>query len=175
MAIRFSEHILTRVPEAAGSYFRLILVVGRPRTGKTEALRDLAASQGWPLINVNLRLSELLLELTQRQRALRAPRILDEIVSGPGTEVVLLDNIELLFGHELSLDPLRLLQGLSRNRTLVATWCGDYDRGYLTYAEPGHPEARRLAQPEAIIVCTAEQASAQELKPGFQPGNQQSA
>ena len=53
-----------------------------------------------------------------------------------GSEVVLLDNIELLFATELAQDPLRLLQSLSRNRTIVAAWPGNFDGGALTYAEP---------------------------------------
>ena len=69
--------------------------------------------------------------------------ILDEIVREERSDVVLLDNIELLFAVELAQDPLRLLQSLSRNRTIVAAWPGTFDGKTLTYAEPGHPEARR--------------------------------
>ena len=153
MAAPLSHRVLTRIAEAAGLYHRLVLVVGPARSGKTGALRDLAATNGWPLVNVNLRLSERLLDLTQKQRALRAPRLLGDIVNAAEGDVVLLDNIELLFGPELAQDPLRLLQGLSRNRTVVASWCGEFDGGTLTYAEPGHPEARRYARPEAIVVA----------------------
>ena len=152
MAEPLSEQIRAKVPEAAGLYHRLVLVVGPPRTGKTGALHDLAASEGWPLINVNLQLSERLLELTQKQRKLRVARLLGDIVSKAGGEVVLLDNIELLFGPELELDPLRLLQGMARDRTVVATWCGELDETTLTYAEPGHPEDRRYTKPEALLV-----------------------
>ena len=53
------------------------------------------------------------------------------------------NNIELLFATELAQDPLKLLQSLSRNRTIVAAWPGNFDGAALTYAEPGHPEARR--------------------------------
>jgi len=78
----------------------------------------------------------------------------------------LLDNIEILFDVHLKQDPLRLLQGLSRNKTVVAAWNGEVrteGRGlrtessadidsalstqssalYLTYAVPDHPEYRR--------------------------------
>ncbi len=152
MATPLAERIVAKVPETAALYHRLILVVGGPRGGKTKALQALCAAQGWPLVNVNLRLSELLLELTQRQRAIRLPRLLGDLVRVTDSDVVLLDNIELLFDRELSQDPLRLLQGLSRNRTVVAAWCGGLDGDCLTYAEPGHPEARRYARPEGIIV-----------------------
>ncbi len=146
------DRISARIPEATLLYHRLILLVGPPRSGKTSALQHLSSNCNWPLINVNLRLSELLLELTQKQRAIRVPRLLGEIVAPAGSDVVLLDNIELLFSPELAQDPMRLLQGFSRHRTIVAGWCGTFDGAYLTYAEPGHPEARRYSHPEAIIV-----------------------
>ncbi|MCL4079017.1 BREX-3 system P-loop-containing protein BrxF [Coriobacteriia bacterium Es71-Z0120] len=43
----------------------------------------------------------------------------------------------------LQQDPLRLLQGLPRNKTVVAAWNGTIVDGYLTYAGPSHPEYRR--------------------------------
>jgi hypothetical protein len=146
------ERILARVPDTADLYHRLLLVVGPPRTGKTAALQELANTEEWPLINVNLRLSERLLELAQKQRALRVPRLLGDLVADTSADVVMLDNIELLFSPELSQDPLRLLQGLSRNRTVIATWGGDLENEYLTYAEPGHPEAKRYPSPDAVCV-----------------------
>jgi len=57
--------------------------------------------------------------------------------------LVLLDNIEILFDVHLKQDPLRLLQGLSRNRTVVAAWNGSIVDGHMTYAVPDHPEYRR--------------------------------
>jgi len=153
------DEIIARVEEAKELYHRLVLVVGPMRSGKTQALRALADDRGWPLINANLQISERMLELTQRQRALRAPRLLDDVVSEVGDDVVLLDNLEMLFSPDLALDPLRLLQGLSRNRTVVATWCGEYDGTYLTYAEPGHPEWKRDTYPERRIVAVSEPTS----------------
>jgi hypothetical protein len=63
------------------------------------------------MVAVNLELSERLLELTSKQRALRAPRLLGEIADGHPGDVLLLDNTEILFSTELQQDPLRLLLG----------------------------------------------------------------
>lgn len=144
--------IETALSIARGAYYKLVLAVGPARTGKTGALTELAARHGWPRVNVNLSLSQTLLDLTQRQRATRVAGVLGGIVSETGSEVVLLDNIELLFAEALSQDPLRLLQSLSRNRTIVAAWPGSFDGVLLTYAEPGHPEARRYQSPQAMVV-----------------------
>ena len=151
--------VLSHIPNAAGLYHRLILLAGPPRTGKTTALRELAAAQSWPMVNVNLALSERLLELTSRQRALRAPRLLEQLAVEREGEVILLDNTEILFSPELRQDPLRLLQGISRNRTVVASWAGTLDGESLTYAEPAHGEFRRYQSPDAVIVPTVDNQS----------------
>lgn len=152
MATSLSTQIQDVLPKTQDTYYKLILAVGPARTGKTAALTELAAKHEWPRVNVNLCLSEKLLELTQRQRAVRVAGILDDTVRGEKSDVVLLDNIELLFAKELAQDPLKLLQSLSRNRTIVAAWPGNFDGAALTYAEPGHPEARRYPTPQSVIV-----------------------
>ena len=144
--------ILEAISGVGDAYHRLILVVGPQRSGKTTAMADVASSKGWPHINVNLRLAEKLMDLTRRQRAVRVAGILDALAGFDRSDVVLLDNIELLFAVELALDPLRLLQSLSRNRTVVAAWSGDCDGESLIYAEPGHPEYRRFHSPQARLV-----------------------
>ena len=156
MATSLSTQIQDVLPKAQDTYYKLILAVGPARAGKTAALTELAAKHKWPRVNVNLRLSEKLLELTHRQRAVRVAGILDDTLRDQNSNIVLLDNIELLFAAELAQDPLKLLQSLSRNRTIVAAWPGYFDGAALTYAEPGHPEARRYPTPQAVIVKAGE-------------------
>ncbi|OSI26666.1 hypothetical protein BST65_08815 [Bradyrhizobium canariense] len=156
VAASLSSQIQDVLPKTQDTYYKLILAVGPARTGKTAALTELAAKHKWPRVNVNLCLSEKLLELTHRQRAIRVAGILNDTVRDENSSVVLLDNIELLFAPELAQDPLKLLQSLSRNRTIVAAWPGNFDGSSLTYAEPGHPEARRYPTPQAVIVNAGE-------------------
>lgn len=149
-----SHQVAQQVEKARQLYHRLVIVTGPPRSGKTSALRDLHDERGWPLVNINLALSEKLLELTARQRALRVARIVDDIVQEQAGDTVLLDNIEMLFHPDLKQDPLRLLQSLSRNRTIVATWRGAHLGTSLTYAAPDHPEFRRFDEPQALILSS---------------------
>lgn len=153
MANTLSQQIMDGLDQAERLYNRLVLVVGPAGSGKTAALRELSNARGYPLINVNLELSQRLLDLTEKQRSLRCGQIAREIADHAGGPVVLLDNLELLFDPDLRQDPLRLLQGLSRNHTIVATWNGQVMDGYLTYAEPGHPEYRRYPVSGLLIVA----------------------
>jgi hypothetical protein len=79
------------------------------------------------------------------------PGILDQIADQAQAPVVL-DNLEILFDKDLQQDPLRLLQSISRNRAVVASWNGIMNSGRLLYAETGHPEYRSYDSVDALIV-----------------------
>ena len=150
-----AERVLACIDGAEALYHRLILVAAPSGAGKTEALRRVAESTGAQLVNLNLELSRRMLDLTERERSLRLPDLLDDVV-GRDAPLVLLDTVELLFDVAFEHDPLRLLQGVSRNRTIVATWNGTLDNGYLSYAVPDHPEFRRYsraARGDVAVVC----------------------
>lgn len=147
-------HLDIAVAQAASQYYRLVVIAGAPGSGKTALTQELSKTHGYPILNVNLELSKRLLDLTRVQRARQAEKFLKEIIASVEGNVVILDNIELLFDTSLELEPLRLLQGASRNRTIIATWNGSFNNNTLMYAEPGHPEFVQFKQVEAIVVST---------------------
>ncbi len=152
MSETLSEQIIQKLEQAAELYNRLILLVAPTGAGKTSTLQAVKERTGAPMVNVNLELSRRLLDLTERQRSLHVPRLLDEIVAQTKSDVILLDNIEILFDTNLKQDPLRLLQGLSRNRTIVAAWSGSVLKGNLIYAAPEHPEYQKYQVRDFLIV-----------------------
>ena len=169
MAEPIHDKITRSLQAAEGLYHRLVLLVGETGSGKTGVLRDVAEEFGASVINVNLALSSELLELTAKQRSLWLPEILEAVIRGKGrgarnedetlvpnpsplSPVVVLDNTEILVDKDLKQDPLRLLQGLSRNQAVVASWNGTMTSGRLLYAEPGHPEYRSYDSVDALIV-----------------------
>ena len=145
------EKIRQSLQAAEGLYHRLVLLVGETGSGKTGVLRDVAEELGTSVININLAIAGELLELTAKQQSLRLPDILDRIAVRDHSPVVL-DNLEILFDKDLKQDPLRLLQSLSRNRTVLASWNGLVNCGRLLYAEAGHPEYRSYESIDALIV-----------------------
>ena len=152
MAKPLAVQVTRKIAPAAELYHRLLIMVAPAGAGKTSALHDVHERTGAPLINVNLEISRRMLDLTERQRALQFPRLLSEIVNTNQGNVILLDNIEILFDVSLRQDPLRLLQGLSRNKTVVAAWAGYIDNKYMSYATPDHPEYRRYPVSDFFVV-----------------------
>lgn len=142
----------TAIQQAASQYYRLVVLAGAPGSGKTAALQAVAQKFGHPLVNVNLEISKRMLELTRTQRSRQVERLLKEVVAAAPGDVVLLDNLEILFDTALEVEPLRLLQVSSRNRTIVASWNGSFQNGTLTYAEPGHPEFIQFKQTDTVVI-----------------------
>ena len=146
------DQIIQKIEQAAELYHRLVMLVAPAGAGKTAALQDVHERTAAPLVNVNLELSRRMLDLTERQRALQLPRLLAEIVGASAADVVLLNNVEVLFDVSLKQDPLRLLQGLSRNKTVVAAWSGSIDGEHMVYATPDHPEYKRYPFRDFLVV-----------------------
>lgn len=135
------EELDRTIDELGALHSRLILLVGPPRSGKTSILRSISDRKTVTPLNVGAELGRSLAGLSHTQRALCASSLLRELADQHASgELLLVDNIELLFDRSLRLDPLTLLKQLSRVRRVVATWPGEQSGGRLKYAEMGHPE-----------------------------------
>jgi hypothetical protein len=150
---RIVQEIRQRLVGVAELYSRLLLVVGLAGCGKTESLHEFAPGGPHSIINIGAELSRALLDLNERQRILQLPKLLDEIVSLHKEQLLVLDNTEILFASTLQQDPLRLLQGLSRNRTIVASWFGTIEGQHLTHALPNHSEYRRYPVRDLLLIA----------------------
>lgn len=123
-----------------GAYHKLTIIAGPSGAGKTRLLNQLAAELQLPTINLSLLLSQRLLSQTRRQRALKAEEVATEVIDEHLQSGLCLDDTELLFDSTLRLNPLTLLQDISRNRLIVASWNGPIAGGELRFAYAGHPD-----------------------------------
>lgn len=136
-----AEALERLVAEAHFLHSKLILLVGPASAGKTALLHALSHNLGVAPLNVGKALSGRLAVIPQRQRHLQVNSILRELADQHASgDVLLLDNIELLFDRSLQLDPLDLLKRHAHARRVVAAWPGELRDDRLTYAVMGHPE-----------------------------------
>jgi predicted AAA+ superfamily ATPase len=145
------DKLMDSANEAKDLYHSLVLLVGLPDCGKTALLNDAAKELGQSIININLELSQRLLEMTNKKRILKVAEKLDEVLA-PYQKCAILDPIEILFDVSLKQDPLALLKRISRNRTIIASWNGTIDNGKLIYSETGHPEYRTYNPTDIQVV-----------------------
>jgi predicted ATPase len=90
------DQIRQRLSGIADNYNRLVLLVGPPGSGRTAVLRALADAEKVPVLNVGAEISRRLLDLTERQRVLQLPKLLEEAVAGLPGNLTILDNTEVL-------------------------------------------------------------------------------
>lgn len=160
MSVDALDRLARAIEDVSELYYRLVLLVGPSGAGKTRALLELSSTKGLQYLNLSLELSRRLLDLPTGQRPVAVRRLMEELLSG-NTGPVLCDNIELLFDVSLRQDPLHLLQLLSRQRIIVASWNGSIARGYLAYAVPNHPEHRRYSVQDLVVVNVGETTTSQ--------------
>ncbi|CAA7615787.1 BREX-3 system P-loop-containing protein BrxF [Magnetospirillum sp. UT-4] len=148
--------VLQEITDVAGTYHRLLLLVGRVPAETSQCIEAVAAHLDRPVLNLNAELSSALLEVPHRQRQLKAHKVVGDIIDGGPADIVLFDHTDILFSPSLRLDALALLKSLSRNKTVVATWSGTAKDGKLRHAEEWHPEYQSHAI-EDIKVITVDQ------------------
>ena len=140
------------INQAATCYYKLTLVVGRSGSGKTTLLKKICGQMQIPLINLGIGLSQKLLPLTSRERKLKTCEIVSELIDAQGAPRLAIDNTEVIFDPSLMLNPLGLLQSLSRTHLLIWSWNGEVENGHVTYSYRGHPEHQRIPTSEFTLI-----------------------
>jgi hypothetical protein len=139
--------------EISARHTKLILIVGAPQSGKTALLSAFAKRLERRILNVGSELGRQLAKLPQKQRHLQASSALRELSDAHASgDLLLLDNIELLFDTTLQLNPLDLLRHHAHNRRVVAVWPGEVRAERLIYAEITHSEYRDYAVQGVVLL-----------------------
>ena len=150
----FVKYLQKSVESVSGRYHKLVLVTGSFDSGKTDLLRmyERMNPEDIKYINLNHDLTRRLMDIPSSQLPLESEKCVNEIFKEYKSPILLVDNIEELFDPVLSLDPLRLLQRLSRSKTLVVAWPGRYKEGDVSYAEPGYKEYKAYSIKDLVVI-----------------------
>lgn len=135
------EELQRLVEDIGALQIKLLLIIGPPGSSRSRLLHSLAWKEGCEPLNVSAMLSGRLSAVPQTLRCLQTNNLLRDLADQHAKgDLLLLDNIELLFDRALQLDPLDSLKKLAHARRVVAAWPGELHNGRLTYANMGHPE-----------------------------------
>jgi hypothetical protein len=118
----------------------LVLIVG---PGASALLGAVAQQAGARVIDVGSSCSHELRTSTVGKAEFSVVTKLIGLAQRSTTQVqLLLDNLDMLFGSQYRLDPLRLLKLVASKRYVVAVWPGALSEGRLTYGLRGTPGFR---------------------------------
>jgi len=138
---------------AQGQYHQLVLAT--VEADSSDHWQSVAVALDGHYLNLNLELSQRLLDIPQRQWSHKVMELIDAIVLSTDLRVTVLHRIEILFDPQLRLDSLKSLQQIARRHGLLVVWPGTYDGRYLAYAEPWHPEYCRYPAKDLIVFLSA--------------------
>lgn len=110
------------------------------------------SKMGVKCINLNLKLSEKLLDIPVNKRSRMIGIFVNDILKANNDEIISFTGYEILFQPELKQDPMRLFEELSKERIIIIPWRGKYENGILYYAEPWHREYYESSDFDAEII-----------------------
>lgn len=132
---------------------RVVWLVGRPGTGKTKLLHDLARSRpDCEYVNVSLQLAKALVERPPASRPFDAPASLSAVLPARRAGAWLADNTELPLSRELQLAVVERFKAIGQHVPLVVAWCGDHRNNRLVYGTPEHPDYREFVLDSPLVV-----------------------
>ncbi len=118
---------------------------------ETEKIAD--KFKGFGYLSLGEMLSSALLKYEGKDRKNHVIKELDEIFHDINSEKLIVDNIDILFNPEYSIDILGYFVQLARNRKLIIIWPGEYALEGLTYASPEHEDYKRYLVKDYNVIC----------------------
>jgi hypothetical protein len=92
---------------------------------------------GWEWLNLGLIVSEQLCSLDKGSRKQAVVDIVKKAIDHVQSDRVVIENIDLLFSPEYSLDVIKLFAQVGKAKNLIILWEGAFKDGVITYAQPG--------------------------------------
>ena len=116
---------------------KVVIVTGKPGSGKSKVLREAAEEKKWDYIDCRLLITEKFLEVPPGERQAKAPEMMADILEGYDSEVILLDRLQTLF--------VPVLHKLSEKFVIVTAWPGYLEEGKLCYDKFDGTESIRIS------------------------------
>lgn len=90
-------------------------------------------------INLSRILAYKMIGLSQKERVKKVESLI-ECITEQCDSMIFLKKIDILFEPSLDNDPMRLLKGIAKSKTVVAIWPGEITETSVVYSKPGKPD-----------------------------------
>lgn len=150
------EALLNVVEEAKGRG-NVVIVTGKPGSGKSKVLREAAEMKKWEYVDCRALITEEFLAVPAADRGLYAPDMFAEYLENSKSDVIILDRLQTLFVPVFHINTDSLMRKLSKKFTIITAWPGyvDSESGYLCYDKFDGTEAIRIS-PDGFMIWNVE-------------------
>lgn len=101
--------------------YKLLLIVGRPGTGKSKMIQEFSNESGVPILDLNKILGET---IPVGKDSDYVYGFLKGFLSTYKQEYILLDKKKILYSSNSNIDIINFLKDISKDKYVVATWNG---------------------------------------------------
>lgn len=136
-----------RIDDLGKQYYKMVFVIFKNYSIETFS-RELTDTR---TLNINLQLSEKLLVIPSKDYYWHVTDFLLSFMDDDKMTYIL-NHIDILFDPVLAIQPISVLESISRQRKIVVIWPGEYREGKLFYAEPQHSEYFKTQGPENLVI-----------------------
>ncbi len=140
--------ILDDLARARREHFRLVWIAGGKSGERSALLRALAEANAVNYVDLGKKMSSLLIDIPAPLRTASVEDCFADCLGMPLDEIVAIDHLEILFEPTLKINPIALIQGASRSRTILASWPGIINGSHLSFGSSDHPEYVELSEQE---------------------------
>ncbi|HFT2185286.1 TPA: BREX-3 system P-loop-containing protein BrxF [Bacillus cereus] len=121
-------------------WHKLIFMCASNEVGTMEIREKIATlNEDIYTVNLNLIISEALANISEEKYPLYVEEVIRETFDNP-FKIYVLQHIDILFDPVIKINPIRLLENISKKSKVIVMWPGEYKNNQLVYAQEGHPE-----------------------------------
>lgn len=126
--------LIEGVQQVSGSVEKLVIVTGKPGSGKSKALRELADTHKWQYVDCKDLVTPVDLQgISVEEKNAKAVEIMKNIFDNYKGSVLMLDKIQALFSPAMGLDVMQVMKQASTSKPLVVAWPGYYENNQLNF------------------------------------------
>lgn len=126
--------LIEGVQEVSTAAEKLVIVTGKPGSGKSKVLRELADTQKWQYVDCKDLVTPADLQgIGTEEKNAKAIEIMKNVFDNYKGSVLLLDKLQTLFSPAMGLDVMQVMKQASASKPLVVAWPGYYENNQLNF------------------------------------------